>query len=97
MTRLALKNGLVGVELAENNRKLRLIHNPKSTPETYTDTLDWTGKIQIHRSGEEYRPAWIGEDGKEEHANPPQVITGGAVKVEIPAGAHVVLENQIGN
>ena len=97
VTRLALKNGLVGVELAENNRKLRLIHNPKSTPETYTDTLDWTGKIQIHRSGEEYRPAWIGEDGKEEHANPPQVITGGAVKVEIPAGAHVVLENQIGN
>ncbi|MEI7808173.1 MAG: hypothetical protein WCJ07_06780 [Verrucomicrobiota bacterium] len=94
VSKLALANGLVGIELTENGRTLRLIHNPKSTPATYRDQLAWLGTIQLHRSGEEYRPAWIGEDGREEHANPPSLIARGDVKIEIPAGAHIVLENQ---
>lgn len=94
VTKLALANGLVGIELTDNGRTLRLIHNPKSTPETYRDKLDWPGAIQLHRSGEEYRPAWIGEDGREEHANPPSPIARGDMTIEIPAGAHIVLANQ---
>jgi len=49
-------------------------------------------RILLHRSGEEYRPSWISDEGKEEPANPPQPITGRTVSLEIPAGEHIVIE-----
>lgn len=90
--RLSLENGLLGFEFQEDKTSYRIIFNPTTAGLEYQAKLDWSGEIYLHLSGEQYRPAWIAADSKEEIAGEkPVKISNGEVKITIGAGTHVVL------
>jgi hypothetical protein len=49
-----------------------------------------TAESRVHRSGETYRPAWIGQEGKPEVTRPAMRRTGGSSTV--PGGEVVLIE-----
>jgi hypothetical protein len=89
-------SGLIGFEMDDGAHHYRLVFNPSTRDETYRSTLAWgSGKIWVHRSGEEYRPAWICDDGKASLTQPPTLLPAdsGNVQLTIPAGTHVVFSD----
>jgi hypothetical protein len=89
---------LMGFDVDDGIHHFRLIANPSTQDETYQDTVAWAsagGKIFAHPSGEQYRPAWIEDSGKESLARPaaPMAAVSGKVQIAIPAGTHVVLSD----
>ena len=91
---LSLDGGLVGFEVVEGGKRYRVVFNPTEAQQVYQAAgggMD--AGVQLHRSGEQYRPAWIGKDGKEEFVggSEPITVVNNAIKITIPAGAHIVL------
>lgn len=89
-------NGLIAFELVDADKHYRLIYNPTVTDITYQLKVQpGLKQLYLHSSGEEYRPAWIGSDGKETLINGPTIIkpSHNVISVVIPAGKHVVLIN----
>ncbi len=95
VTRLTPGGGLAGFEVREAGHHYRLVHNPTAGPLTYTAKLDWgTPQIWLHRSGEQYRPAWINPDGKSVDPGAVAALSSADVKVTVPAGANIVLTDR---
>jgi hypothetical protein len=78
-----------------------LAYNPEATPAAWSPSVGeavkvgaqakaGTGESWVHRSGETYRPSWVGPEGKPEVTRPAMRWTGGSFTV--PAGEVVLVE-----
>ena len=67
-----------------------LAYNPENQPVEWNPTADKNVAAWVHRSGETYRPAWIGLEGKPEVIQPATPRVAGPLIV--PAGELVLVE-----
>ena len=89
-------NGLIAFEVEEADKDYRLIYNPTAADVTcQLKVQPGLKQLYLHSSGEEFRPAWIGSDGKESLVNGPTIVkpSNNILSVIVPAGKHVVLIN----
>jgi hypothetical protein len=93
---LKLDGGLAGFAMKDNGRTYRVIFNPTERETVWradpSDVGQW-----LHRSGEQYRPAWIGAAGKEEIAGQPAQVTAETVSkgISIPAFTHITTVSEL--
>ena len=92
VTLLSLPGGVAGFEVREAGKPFRVIFNPTEAPLVYRCGPN-DADLQLHRNGEQYRPAWIGKDGREETNGAPAVIASADVArgISIPAYGHFVI------
>lgn len=91
---LTLNNGLMGFVLKEGAKTYRLIFNPTETDQACSVTLNaGETSVQLHHSGEQYRPAWIETTGQENTTGKPDDLSPnqGMASVTVPAESQVVL------
>jgi hypothetical protein len=88
--------GLLAFEVIENAKYYRLIFNPTNQDITYISTIPAGIKqIQLHKSGEQYRPAWISKTGKDELINGATTINpiNNKISLIVSAGKHIIITN----
>jgi hypothetical protein len=94
----SLDNGLIGFAVQEDRTIFRLIFNPSDTDQScHVALADGETHLLLHHAGEQYRPAWIQEDGQDQSIGTPDQIMrpGSPLQLSIPARNHIVLVSSL--
>ena len=88
--RAVTEGDLLVTELQDGTGTYRLAYNSSDAPAPWT--APGKAGALVHREGEAYRPAWIGEHGKAEHVQPPTPWKAGGLT--LPANGLALIEER---